>query len=75
MHEIAPVELPTLHNALRASEGPPMVSGDSILVHALPDVSTQSCSCIGPVRRAKVALARKLTTMLHRIWTDGTEFV
>jgi transposase len=27
------------------------------------------------VRRAKVALARKLATVLHRIWTDGTEFV
>ena len=27
------------------------------------------------VRRAKVALARKLATVLHRIWADGTEFV
>jgi len=27
------------------------------------------------MRRAKVALARKLATVLHRIWTDGTEFV
>jgi transposase len=27
------------------------------------------------LRRAKVALARKLATVLHRIWTDGTEFV
>jgi transposase len=26
------------------------------------------------MRRAKVALARKLATVLHRIWTDGTEF-
>ena len=25
--------------------------------------------------RAKVALARKLATVLHRIWADGTEFV
>ena len=25
-------------------------------------------------RRAKVALARKLGTVLHRIWMDGTEF-
>jgi transposase len=25
-------------------------------------------------RRAKVALARKLGTVLHRIWVDGTEF-
>jgi transposase len=25
-------------------------------------------------RRAKVALARKLGTVLHRIWLDGTEF-
>jgi hypothetical protein len=27
------------------------------------------------MRRAKVALARKLATVLHRIWVDGTEFV
>ena len=26
-------------------------------------------------RRAKVALARKLARVLHRIWADGTEFV
>jgi transposase len=26
------------------------------------------------MRRAKVALARKLATVLHRIWVDGTEF-
>jgi transposase len=26
------------------------------------------------MRRAKVALARKLATVLHRIWADGTEF-
>jgi transposase len=25
-------------------------------------------------RKAKVAVARKLTTVLHRIWLDGTEF-
>jgi len=24
--------------------------------------------------RAKVALARKLATVLHRMWVDGTEF-
>lgn len=29
----------------------------------------------GMMRRAKVALARKLATVLHRIWADGTEFV
>lgn len=27
------------------------------------------------VRRAKVALARKLATVLHRMWADGTDFV
>ena len=27
------------------------------------------------LRRAKVALARKLATVLHRMWTNGTEFV
>ncbi len=27
------------------------------------------------MRRAKVALARKLATVLHRMWADGTEFV
>jgi transposase len=27
------------------------------------------------MRRAKVALARKLATVLHRIWAGGTEFV
>ena len=27
------------------------------------------------MRRAKVALARELATVLHRIWADGTEFV
>jgi len=27
------------------------------------------------MRRAKVALARKLATVLHRIWADGTDFV
>ncbi|MFT4159477.1 IS110 family transposase [Shinella sp.] len=27
------------------------------------------------MRRAKVALARKLATVLHRIWVDGTEFM
>ena len=27
------------------------------------------------MRRAKVALARKLATVLHRIWANGTEFV
>ena len=27
------------------------------------------------LRRAKVALARKLATVLHRIWADGTGFV
>jgi len=26
------------------------------------------------LRRAKVALARKLATVLHRIWVDGTTF-
>ena len=26
------------------------------------------------VRRAKVALARKLSTVLHRLWADGSEF-
>ena len=26
------------------------------------------------VRRAKVALARKLSTVLHRLWVDGGEF-
>ena len=26
------------------------------------------------VRRAKVALARKLATVLHRLWVDGGEF-
>ena len=26
------------------------------------------------MRRAKVALARKLATVLHRMWVDGTEF-
>ncbi|MDB5314595.1 MAG: transposase [Rhodospirillales bacterium] len=25
-------------------------------------------------RKAKVAVARKLATILHRIWLDGTEF-
>jgi len=25
-------------------------------------------------RRAVVAVARKLAVVLHRIWTDGTEF-
>ena len=27
------------------------------------------------MRRAKVALARKLAMVLHRIWADGTEFI
>ena len=27
------------------------------------------------MRKARVALARKLATVLHRIWADGTEFV
>ena len=26
------------------------------------------------MRRAKVALARKLATVLHRMWVDGTDF-
>jgi transposase len=26
------------------------------------------------MRRAKVALARKLAIVLHRLWVDGTEF-
>jgi hypothetical protein len=26
------------------------------------------------MRRAKVALARKLATILHRLWADGSEF-
>ena len=26
------------------------------------------------LKRAKVALARKLAGVLHRIWADGTEF-
>ena len=26
------------------------------------------------MRRAKVALARKLATVLHRLWADGSEF-
>ncbi len=26
------------------------------------------------MRRAKVALARKLSTVLHRLWADGSEF-
>jgi len=26
------------------------------------------------VKRAKVALARKLATVLHRMWVDGSEF-
>jgi hypothetical protein len=27
------------------------------------------------MRRARVALARKLATVLHRMWADGTELV
>ena len=26
------------------------------------------------MKRTKVALARKLATVLHRMWVDGTEF-
>jgi hypothetical protein len=26
------------------------------------------------LKRAKVALARKLATVLHRMWVDGTSF-
>ena len=26
------------------------------------------------MKRAKVALARKLATVLHRMWVDGSEF-
>ena len=26
------------------------------------------------MRRAKVALARKLSTVLHRLWVDGSDF-
>ena len=26
------------------------------------------------MRRAKVALARKLAVVLHRLWVDGSEF-
>ena len=26
------------------------------------------------VRKAKVAVARKLAVILHRMWTDGTEY-
>ena len=26
------------------------------------------------MKRAKVALARKLACVLHRLWVDGTEF-
>jgi transposase len=26
------------------------------------------------MKKAKVALARKLASVLHRMWTDGTEF-
>ena len=26
------------------------------------------------VKRAKVALARKLATVFHRMWVDGSEF-
>jgi hypothetical protein len=26
------------------------------------------------VKRAKVALARKLAVILHRMWVDGTDF-
>ena len=26
------------------------------------------------LRKAKVAVARKLAVILHRMWTDGTEF-
>ena len=26
------------------------------------------------MRRAKVALARKLATVLHRLWVDGSDF-
>lgn len=28
---------------------------------------------VGP-KKARVALARKLAVILHRIWVDGTEF-
>ena len=27
-----------------------------------------------PLRRAAVAVARKLAVLMHRIWTDGTEY-
>jgi transposase len=27
------------------------------------------------MKRAKVALARKLATVLHRMWTDATKFL
>ncbi len=26
------------------------------------------------MKKAKVALARKLASVLHRLWTEGTEF-
>jgi len=26
------------------------------------------------IRRAKVAVARKLAVLMHRMWIDGTEF-
>jgi hypothetical protein len=28
----------------------------------------------GSIRKAKVAVARKLAVILHRMWIDGTEF-
>jgi hypothetical protein len=28
----------------------------------------------GKLRKAKVAVARKLAVILHRMWVDGTEF-
>ena len=41
--------------------------------------STLKCWAMGVakrrgMRRAKVALARKLATVLHRLWVDGSEF-
>jgi transposase len=41
--------------------------------HCLTQSALRICANTG-LRKAKVAVARKLAVILHRMWIDGTEF-
>ncbi len=42
--------------------------------HPIPELENRLWKRIG-FKKAKVAVARKLAVILHRMWRDGTDFI